>query len=33
MEKIYNDPDGDVEEITESEFNIYVEKLKKEKGL
>ena len=27
------DPDGDVEEVTESEFNTYVEKLKKEKGL
>lgn len=33
MEKIYYDPDGDVEEISESEFSTYVEKLKKEKGL
>lgn len=27
------DPNGDVEEKKESEFNSYVEKLKKEKGL
>ena len=27
------DPDGDVEEVTESIFNTYVEKLKKERGL
>lgn len=27
------DPDGDVEEISESEFIIYVEKLKKKLGL
>lgn len=31
--QIFNDPDGDVEEVTESEFNTYVEKLKKERGL
>lgn len=33
MEKIYYDPNGDVEEVSESEFNSYVEKLKKERGL
>lgn len=27
------DPSGDVEEVSKQEFNTYVEKLKKEKGL
>jgi len=31
--QINSDPEGDVEEISEKEFNIYVDKLKKERGL
>lgn len=33
MYLIYNDPSGDVEEITLQEFDDYVKKLKMERGL
>jgi len=33
MHEIYYDPSGDIQELTEKEFEAYVEKLKKDKGI